>query len=142
MKAADLQVQTALIKAGYEARPMTCRGALYETLAQLLREDPQGNDDLVGKLRSILSEAEERESQAELELIRQQHPFIKGCPKCGHRPDVGPGYLTDTGEVLVVCMNHEGYALAQGGKTLTEAVAHWNGDDWVLPGVKGTVYPL
>lgn len=134
MKAADLEVQTALIKAGYAARPMACRGALYETLEQLLREDPQGNDDLVGSLRSILSEADERESLAELELIRQQHSFINGCPECGHRPDVGHGFITDTGEVLVVCMNHEGYGVTQGGRTLAEAVAHWNSDDWCLSG--------
>lgn len=134
MNAADLQVKTTLIGAGYGDRSMVCRGALYETLEQILREDPEGNDDLVGRLRSILSEADERESQAEIELIRQLHPFIKGCPECGHRPDVGHGFITDTGEVLVVCMNHEGYGVTRGGRTLTEAVAHWNSDDWCLSG--------
>jgi hypothetical protein len=136
MKEADLQVKTALMEAGYEARPMGCRGALYETLEQLLREDPQGNDELVDSLRSILSDADVRECPAEHELMRQQHPFIKGCPECGSKPDVGSGYVTDTGEVLVVCMNHNGYAVVQGGKTLAEAVRSWNGDDWVTPEFK------
>jgi len=130
MKAADLQVKTALIRAGYEGRPMDCRGALYETLEQLLREDPQGNDDLVGWLRSVLSEADECECRAELEAVRQQLTYIKGCPECGFKPDVGLGYVTDTGEVLVVCMNHVGYAVAQGGRTLMKAVEFWNDDRW------------
>ena len=132
MKAADLQVKIALIRAGYEDRPMECRGALYETLEQILREDPLGNDDLVDGLRSILSEANKREGLAELENARLNHPFIKACPDCDQKPDVGPGHRSCSGEIVVICtdcMTDEGVVM-QGGKTLIEAIERWNRDDW------------
>ena len=136
MKAADLQVKIALIRAGYEDLPMECRGALYETLEQILREDPLGNDDLVDGLRSILSEANKREGLAELENARLHHPFIKACPECDQKPDVGPGHRSSTGEVVVICtscMTPEDGVVMQDGKTLIDAIERWNRDDWTAP---------
>lgn len=134
MNPADLQVKTALIRAGFVGRPMGCRGALYEILEELLREDPEGNDDLVDELRSLLRAADVHERQAALEAIRLERSFIKACPECGQKPDLGPGHRSSTGEVVVICsacMTLEGVVM-QGGQSLIEAIDRWNDDDWAV----------
>ncbi|KFF42200.1 hypothetical protein JH25_27955 [Pseudomonas sp. BRG-100] len=145
MKAADLQVKSALIRAGYEGRPMDCRGALYEILKQLLREDPRGNDDLVDGLRSILSEAAEREGLAELESARLHHPFVRACPECGQKPDVEPVHRSSTGEVVVICpscMTLEDGVVMQGGKTLVDAIERWNSGGWASSASERKLFSL
>jgi hypothetical protein len=142
MKPEDLQVKNALAEAGYESWPASSRGELLDTLAQILKEDPEANADFVDQQRQILDKVTHQESTAEFELLRAHHPFVWGCPECGCKPDVEPGYSTANGVVLVVCMNHTGTAVTQGGPSLRAALERWNADDWFLPGVSREQFPL
>lgn len=139
MRTEDLQVQKALIEAGYGARPIECRDAMYDTLAQILKEDPN-NEDIVDRLRTLLSAADDLDHQAELELVRALHGSIKACP-CGDRPDT-TGIVANDGQVLVVCMHGPTEAVTRGGASLSEAIASWNSDDWTNSTVPRATFPL
>ncbi|WP_421556708.1 hypothetical protein [Pseudomonas kitaguniensis] len=130
MKKEDLQVQRALAKAGFENLPAGSRGELLDTLAQILRQNPEAYSDLVDQQRAILEKVMHVENVAEINLLKARNPFVKACPECGQRPDFGPGYSTAKGVVLVVCMNHTDSAVTQGGDSLQAALDRWNADDW------------
>lgn len=141
MNAEDLAVRQQLIQAGYDARAVGCRGELHEVLAQILAEDPAGNDDLVDGLRSILSAADRLDRKAALEQARAEHQGVKACPECHLKPDLD--YLTSsTDEVFVSCMNHDGHVVLMGGATLCEAIANWNRDDWVFRRTERVLFPF
>ncbi|WP_426103048.1 hypothetical protein [Pseudomonas sp. PSPC3-3] len=142
MKKEDQQVRKALAEAGYKVWPAGSRGELLDTLAQIRKEDPEANGDFIDQQRHILDEVMHLENVAELELLRAQHPFVNACPECGHKPDVGPGYSTENGVVLVVCMNHSDGAVTQGGISLLAALERWDADDWFPPGVPREQFPL
>jgi hypothetical protein len=140
VRAEDVQVQRELINAGYGGSAVECRGAMHETLEQILRIDPCGGD-FVDRLRTILSAADQLDKSAELERVRPEHLGVKACPDCGHRPDIG--YLvSSTEEIYVSCMNHQDGAIAFGAATLSEAIAGWNHDDWFPPQGERVLYHL
>ncbi|MGP5367285.1 hypothetical protein ACTXN4_07400 [Pseudomonas helleri] len=130
MKAEDLQVKEALVAAGFDVKAATTRAELHEVLTQILNENPTLHDDFVDRQRTILSDAQHREDHLEFVIARTEHPFVKACPECGYKPDVGLGYWSATDEVLVVCMNHSTGAVTRAGASLTEALKNWNADDW------------
>lgn len=138
MRTEDLQVQKALIDAGYGGRPMECRGAMFDTLSQILKED-LANETFVDQLRTLLSTANKLDSLAELEIVRALHVSIKACP-CGHRPDTS-GYIDSDDQVHVVCL-HEDEAITRSGATLSEAIANWNLDDWADSNAPRAIFPL
>ncbi len=141
MKAKDFDIRQQLIEAGYGARAVECRGDLHEILAQILAEDPSGNGELVDRLRSILSAADRFDSEASLEQARAVHQGVKACPECHLKPDLN--YLTtSSNKVFVSCMNHDGHVVAMGGVTLSEAIAHWNRDDWTDSAGTRAAFPL
>lgn len=140
MRAEDLQVQQELIDAGHGARAIECRGSMHGTLADLLAEDPAGNEGFVDRLRLILSAAARLDRQAELEQVRAKHQVIKGCPDCHRKPDLD--YVTSTtNEIFVSCMNHDS-VVATEGTTLSEAITNWNSDDWFSPQIERVLFPL
>ena len=140
MRAEDFQVQRALIEVGHGECDVECRGAMYETLEQMLRVDPCSGD-FVDRLRTILSAADQLDKSAELERVRTEHLGVKACPDCGHRPDMG--YLvSSTEEIYVSCLNHQGGAIALGAATLSEAIAKWNHDDWFPPQGERVLFQL
>jgi hypothetical protein len=142
VKKEDKQVQTALAKAGYEGWPAGSRGELFETLARIRRQYPLVSEDFVDQQREILSKAMHQEEVVELGLVRILHPFIKACPECRHKPDLGSSYTTSNGEYLVVCMNHPLGAVTRGGVTLAAAVKSWNADDWFHETTPRDLFPL
>lgn len=139
MRTEDLQVQKALIDAGYGGRPMECRGAMFDTLSQILKED-LANENFVDQLRTLLSAANRLDSLAELEIVRALHGSIKACP-CGDRPDT-TGTVASGGQVLVVCMHGPTEAVTRSGATLSEAIASWNSDDWTSSTAPRATFPL
>lgn len=140
MRAEDLQVQRELIDAGYDGGAVECRGAMYQTLEQMLRDDPD-HADFVDRLRTLLSVADRLDEQGELEQARAKDSGVKACPECGHRPDIG--YLVSPAEeIYVSCMNHQGEAIACGAVTLSEAIAKWNRDDWFPPQGERVLFQL
>ncbi|PUA41473.1 hypothetical protein C5U62_31370 [Pseudomonas protegens] len=139
-EADEVWVRTALIRAGYSDWPLNDRGDLYDALEQVLKADPEGHADFVEPLRSRLSAGDQRAWRAELEQVRKLHGFIKACPECGHKPDLG--YQSVAGEVLVVCMNHPDGAVTEGGQSLAEAIARWNRDDVDPLGSERVCFPL
>jgi hypothetical protein len=138
MRTEDLQVQKALIDAGYGGRPMECRDAMFNTLSQILKED-LANETFVDQLRTLLSAANKLDSLAELENVRALHGSIKACP-CGHRPDTS-GFIDSDDQVHVVCL-HETEAITRSGATLSEAIACWNRDDWTDSSTPRAIFPL
>lgn len=141
MRTEDLDVRQKLIEAGYSALGVESRGDLFEILAQILSADPAGNGELVDRLRAALVAAEELDGWEELEQARADHPCIKACPECGQRPDFG--YLVDsTDDIFVSCICNGSEAIAQGGTTLSLAIANWNRDDWIGADVVRGVFPL
>lgn len=142
MKKEDQQVRKALAEAGYETWPAGSRGELLETLTRIRKNETDAKGDFIDQLRQILDEAMDLEGIAELELLRAQHPVVKACPECGHKPDIGPGYTTASGVVLVVCMNHADGAVTQGGITLLAALERWDADDWFPLCIPRAQFPL
>lgn len=141
MKAEDLTVRQQLIQAGYEAGAVGCRGELHEILAQILAEDPTSNGEFVDGLRSILSAADRFDRKAALEQARAEHQGVKACPECHLKPDLDQ-LTCSTDETFVSCMNHDGYVVARGGATLSEAIARWNKDDWADSANSRAAFPL
>jgi hypothetical protein len=140
MKTEDLTVRQQLIQAGYDVRAVVCRGELHEILAQILADDAT-KGDFVDGLRSILSTADRLDRKAALEQARAEQQGVKACPECHLKPDLD--YLTSsTDKVLVSCMNHDGDVIAIGGATLSEAIAHWNRDDWISSRTERVLFPL
>lgn len=125
MRAEDLQVQRELIKAGYDGSAVGCRGAMHETLEQMLRDDPN-NADFVDRLRTLLGKADHHDDQVELDQARAEHVGLKACPECRERPDI----VQSRGRVLIVCMNHAEGAIFQEGASVSAAIARWNCDKW------------
>ncbi|WP_324729638.1 hypothetical protein [Pseudomonas chlororaphis] len=142
MRNEDLQVQAELIAAGYDPGSIDSRGAMHEVLEQILKSNPAA-EDFVDRLRQILSTADLLDGQALLEIIRAEHEGIKACPdpSCSERPDT-TGHLSNTGQILVVCMNHQGEAITRGGASLSDAIANWNQDDWFGSNEPRRLFPL
>lgn len=134
MKAEDLQVKEALLAAGFDVEPIAVRGDLFEALALILAQDPVGHEDFVDLQRTILTDAQHREDHVEYMRARAERSTVLACPECGQRPDVGLGYWSSTGEVLIVCMNHTSGAVTRAGHTLIGALQNWDADDWYAPG--------
>ena len=140
MRAEDLQVQRELIDAGHGARAIECRGSMHETLADILAEDSDRYEDFVDRLRATLSTADRLDRQTELEQVRTEHQDIKACPDCHLKPDLD--YVSsDSNEIFVSCMNHD-HVVLMGGATLSEAIGHWNRDDWTGFEAVRELFPL
>lgn len=138
MRTEDLQVQRLLIEASFGAHLVACRDDMFDTLSQILREDPN-KADFVDRLRTTPCAARELDREAELEIVRAQHDDIKAC-FCGRRPDTF-GYLDQDDRVTVVCL-HEAEAITRNGATLSEAVGNWNQDDWLESSAPRALFPL
>jgi hypothetical protein len=130
----DDYVRGALTDAGYGVLPLGDRPLLYEALELVLKDDPESFTDLVDHLREILSLADGIDRLAELRRLSAKFHFIKACPDCGRKPDVDCSYTPD-GQRTVVCFSHEGFAVGRWGPTIDEAIASWNRDDWIDPGI-------
>ncbi|NWC89999.1 hypothetical protein [Pseudomonas reactans] len=140
MEPEDVSVREALHKAGFGALPANTRGDLHWTLTKLMQSDPEGNGELVDRLREILGTAEARDNRIAFEQLRTLHKTIKGCPDCGSRPDFLEGLLPGRGEAQVVCL-HETDATIRPGLTLADAIESWNNDDWTAGAVRA-VYDI
>lgn len=147
MRSEDKIVQQRLIDMGYSAQQVECRGSMFGVLEQLLADPPAGQkssiEDLVDSLRDLLSLADRLDRRDRLDLARQVHKTIKGCPEpgCGRMPDIDMHHDSD-GQPLIVCMAHEDGAVVREGSTLIEAIANWNSDDWTgSTSLRGT-FPL
>lgn len=130
----DDYVRSALTDAGYGALPLGDRPLLYEALALVLKDDPESFTDLVDHLRETLSLADDANRIAEIRRLAAKFRFIKGCPDCLCKPDFDCSKTTD-GKQTVVCFNHEGFAVGHQGRTIDDAIASWNRDDWIDSGI-------
>lgn len=142
MKAENVMVKDALVRAGFGSMPLETRGELFATLAQILKENPGKHGDLVDELREVLSAAVDRENEMDLVVAKSHHTCISGCPECDHKPDFGREFVTEDGQSLVVCMNHDQGAVTQAGDSLVSAIKRWNSADAHSPGQVRTQYPL
>lgn len=135
----DDYVRGALTHAGYGALPLGDRPMLYEALALVLKDDPERLTDLVDHLRETLSLADDATRIAEVRRLAAKFRFIKGCPDCLCKPDLGCSTTAD-GKQTVVCFNHEGFAVGHHGSTIDDAIASWNRDDWIDSGITRTLF--
>lgn len=140
MREEDLTVKQALIDAGFGDQPATCRGDLYWMLTTLMQTDSVKYEDLVDRLRLILSSADALDTKVELAKLKALHKVIKACPDCGKRPRILSGLIPGTGEGEVACLHEEDVTMRR-GETLADAIANWNSDDWTL-GVVRAVYEI
>ncbi|PRW84431.1 hypothetical protein [Pseudomonas fluorescens] len=138
----DIQVQKALAEAGFGTWPASSRGELFDTLTRIRKGGLLAIEEFVDQQRQVLEKVASQEELAQFEQLRIQHPFLKACPECGHRPDFGPGYASADGDALVVCMNHPAGAVTQAGASVSEALERWNADDWLAPGLDRERFPL
>lgn len=107
---------------------------LYDALELVLKDDPESFTELVGHLREILSLADGIDQLAESRRLSAKFRFIKGCPDCRRKPDIDCSDTADR-QRTVVCFNHERTAVGRAGQTIDDAIASWNRDDWIDPGI-------
>lgn len=138
MNVKELQVKQKIVDAGYDGDDLDNRGSMYAALSLMIKQKPEEWDDLVYELRSVLSGLDDQDRHLELGLAKSEHLGIKACYECGMKPDDIP-YL---GQVLIVCMNHDDYAIVRSGSTLVDAISTWNDDSWIPKGITRFVYPL
>lgn len=146
MEPEDIQVQKALIDAGYGSRPVATHADLHSTLVDLYHEDPDGNEEFVERLRSILKVADKRAELIDLERELRLQGGIKGCPDCNLEPTI-----THNGGVC--CTNNAAHGEPGSIGTycggLKENIVSWNDDySWIRLGADPlrtearTVYPF
>jgi hypothetical protein len=146
MEPEDIEVQKALIDAGYGSRAIATHADLHSTLIDLYHEDPDRNEDFVERLHAILKIADKRAELIELERELRLQGGIKGCPDCNLEPAVTPNgglccaNLASHGEVGSI-------GTYCGG--LKDNIVSWNDDEgWIRLGADPartkarTVYPF
>jgi len=123
------RVRDEIIAAGIDVATLSGPGEIHQAILQLYHSDPDGNEPVVERWRSMLEPADVRAQAAELAEQFAAELGIKGCPDCHLAPTVTPrGHI--------VCEQHlVDYKIGTYGRSYTDSVVSWNEDgSWIMLG--------
>lgn len=124
-------VREEMSAAGIDVATLNSSGSIQQAILQLYHSDPDRNEPVVERWRSILEPADTRAQEAELAEQFAAEKGIKGCPACHLEPTV-----TTSGHI--VCEQHpEDQKIATYGRSFSESVVSWNdGTTWIMLGAE------
>ncbi|HBO5516271.1 TPA: hypothetical protein L4559_005201 [Pseudomonas aeruginosa] len=122
-------VRDEMIAAGIDVATLNSPGSIHQAMQQLYHSDPDRNEPVVERWRSMLEPGDTRAQEAELAEQFAAERGIKGCPACHLEPTVTP-------KGHIVCEQHpEEMKIGTYGRSYTDSVVSWNEDgSWIMLG--------